>query len=136
MKYFFATTLSLSSLFLFGQSGDSQDSSINTINKIFNSYIKKSENIDSKKNKELFTKVVKSLKNVTDQKNLLVLVNVWMYYDPTDLPTRELVEPIFFNNKKAAAIAVRNRIKNKKKWEMKDRPPYSELYSLLAALAK
>jgi len=136
MKYFFSAILLLSSLFILGQPKNGSESAMNSIRKIFNSYKQLSENIDSKDNKEVFTKSIKSLKTVNNQKDLLLLVDVWMYYDPTDFPTRELVEPIFFDNKSATLTAIKNRIKNKQKWERKDKAPYAELYSLKAALAK
>ena len=112
------------------------ESSIQVVDKIFKSYIKYSESTDLTQNKELMTNALKSLLQSSSNKDLGLLINVWMYYDPTDFPTRQLIEPIFNKNKSAVLIAIDNRLKNKKKWEDKETAPYSDLILLKKQILK
>jgi len=107
-----------------------QGTSYKTIKKIFDSYKTNVDGIDSRENKDAMTKALLSLQNTVTDKELLLLVDVWLYYDPTDFRTRELEMPVFLRNKPAALKAVRTRIKNKRKWESADEAPYSELSGL------
>lgn len=112
------------------------DSAIAVIQKIFLSYRKQSENTETEKNKIAFTNAVQSISVVPGPKKLMILVEAWMYYDPTDFPTRNLLEPVFFRYKSATLKAVNKRIKEKRKWEKPDEAPYSDLFSLRVELAK
>lgn len=77
-----------------------------------------------------------ALQQSVSDKDLPLLVNVWMYYDPTDFPTRSLIEPIFKEHRVAALNAIKKRLLYKKKWENKDNAPYSELITLQKLLSK
>lgn len=112
------------------------DSAIAVIHKIFLSYRKQSENTETEKSKIAFTDAVQSISVVPELKELMILVEVWMYYDPTDFPTRNLLEPVFFRYKSATLKAVNKRIKEKRKWEKPDEAPYSDLFSLRVELTK
>jgi len=103
---------------------------------VFDDYIKYQESSDSQADKNLMTKSLESLNKVTDQKELEILVNVWMYYDPTDFPSRNIVYRILESSRPESIMAVKTRINNKKKWETGDTAPYSELSYLLKQLDK
>ena len=109
---------------------DPDKKSIEIIRRIFKDFIQYEDGIDSYENKEAMKRALKSLPATINENELPLLINVWMYYDATDFPTRELITPIFIKNKKASVIAMKYRINHKKKWESKDSAPYSELIEL------
>jgi len=80
------------------------------------------------------SKSLKSLAIVTKKDELDLLINVWMYYDPTDYPDIPEIFRIFKNNRAHSIQAVKNRIDNKKEWETDERAPYSDLKNLLQRL--
>ena len=81
-------------------------------------------------------KSLESLNKLIDPNELDILINVWMYYDPTDFPSRNLVYKILENSRPQSVKAVKTRISNKKDWETDDTAPYSELNDLLKQLDK
>jgi hypothetical protein len=107
---------------------------ISTIQVIFDDYVKHQESTDSKGNKELMTKSLKSIEKVTNPNEFELLINVWMYYDPTDYMDQPLLYTILENNKPQSVEAVKLRIINKKEWESETSAPYSELKDLLQQL--
>lgn len=109
---------------------------INSIEKVFEDYIKYQESTDSQEDKELMTKSLESLNSVKSQNDLEILINVWLYYDPTDFPTRKLVYRVLKDSRPESIIAVKKRQENKKEWEREDSAPYSELDYLLTELEK
>ena len=113
----------------FGQSGN-QKHSIKQIDQIFDNYIKLNESPDSEDNKIEMESALKSLQEKCDTKYFPKLIDVWMYYNPTDFPTRQLVKPILLRDKAEGLKAIEKRIKKKKKWETRDAAPYSDLLSL------
>ncbi len=115
---------------------ETNNNSIQNIQKIFENYIKYDESTDSPDNKDLMTISLKSLTKVSNPDNLELLINVWMYYDPTDFPSRELVLEVLMKNKSESLDAVIKRMKNKKKWETDEIAPYSDLQGLLIELHK
>jgi len=62
-------------------------------------------------------KSLKSLAIVTDKDELDLLINVWIYYDPTDYPDIPEIYRILKNNRPHSIQADKNRIDNKKEWE-------------------
>jgi hypothetical protein len=104
---------------------------LQNIKQIFDNYIKYEESTDSPDNKNLMISGLKSLINVSNTDDLDLLINVWMYYDPTDFPTRELVLDVLIKNKRESIKAIKTRIKQKKKWETDEIAPYSDLPGLL-----
>lgn len=106
-------------------------SSIQNIKQIFDNYIKYEESTDSPYNKNLMTSCLKSLTKVSNPDDFELLINVWMYYDPTDFPGRELVLDVLNKNKPECIEAVKKRMKQKKKWETDEVAPYSDLPGLL-----
>ncbi|MGG9964658.1 hypothetical protein [Ferruginibacter sp. SUN106] len=106
------------------------------ITKIFKEYVKNEESVDGEDNKALMTKSFKSLAKSCQPGDFPILLNTWMYYDPTDFPTRALIQPIFIKYKTATIKAINNRIKAKKYWESKNRAPYSELWDLKKELSR
>lgn len=109
---------------------DSEEASVQTIRKIFREFIKYEEGIDSYENKDALKKALRSLPATINPNELPLLINVWMYYDATDFPTRDLISPIFLRNKKTTLIAIKKRLAYKKKWESNDTAPYSDLIQL------
>lgn len=109
-------------------------SPIETIHFIFNEYILNQESTDSKANKDLMSVSLKSLSIVTNKDELDILVNVWMYYDPTDYPDIPEIYRILKDSRPHSIEAVKNRIDNKKEWETDDTAPYSDLKNLLQRL--
>ena len=107
-----------------------------SIKKVFDDYVKYQESTDSQDDKDLMTKSLESLNKLTDQNELDIIINVWMYYDPTDFPSRNLVYKILENSRPESIKAVKTRINNKKGWETDDTAPYSELKDLLKQLDK
>jgi hypothetical protein len=131
--------LLLSALFLYVFAANAQPpseakihrESINKIKVIFENYTNSEDSTDSKESTEQMTKSLEQLGNTTEPEELELIINVWMYYDPTDFPTRALVLKVLKSNKPDAIKAVKNRIKNKKSWEKKGSVPYAELNGLL-----
>jgi hypothetical protein len=109
---------------------------IQSIEKVFDNYIKYQESTDSPDNKESMLKSLESLNSIKSQNDLEVLINVWLYYDPTDFPTRGLVYSVLDESKPESIIAVKKRMGSKKEWEREDAAPYSELNYLLTELEK
>ncbi len=103
---------------------------IHVIQRVFKSYIKHSESTDSKDNKAAMEQALTSIHACSRPSDLLLLIDVWMYYDPTDFPTRALINPILENNRTVAITAIEKRLKRKKKWESDDSAPYSDLLAL------
>ena len=103
---------------------------IKTVDKIFKWYIKQSESTDSQRNKDAMEYALKLLVSKSETKGISLLVNVWMYYDPTDFPTRQLIEPIFIKNRKETLTAIDKQLRIKKKWKDKEIAPYSDLIAL------
>ena len=119
-----------------GQKASSSETPIKTVKRVFKDYIKNSESTDSQENKDSISKALKRLQVSSKEKDLSLLIEVWMYYDPTDFPTRGLIEPIFFKNKTSAHNATRMRILMRAKGEDKDSAPFSDLYDLRNRLSK
>ena len=136
MNKFFTILLLTSFSSAFGQTATKTETPIKTVDRVFKSYIKHSEGTDSPTNKDDMKNALHSLQTKSDVKNLQLLINVWMYYDPTDFPTRELIKPIFTKDKTTTLAAINKRLNNKKKWEEKETAPYSDLLSLKNELSK
>lgn len=109
---------------------------VQNIKNIFDDYVKYQESTDSQDDKNLMAKSLESLNKLIDPNELDILINVWMYYDPTDFPSRNLVYKILENSRPQSVKAVKTRISNKKDWETDDTAPYSELNDLLKQLDK
>jgi hypothetical protein len=107
---------------------------IETIRIIFNEFISNQESTDTDFNKELMTNSLKSITVVKDKNDLDLLINVWMYYDPTDYPDIPEIYRILKDSRPHSIEAVKNRIDNKKEWETDNTAPYSELQYLLKRL--
>jgi hypothetical protein len=93
---------------------------IKNIRDIFEDYKTNEEAIESTSNKATMTKSFKSLKNVTNKKDLELLINVWNYYDPTDFSCKTEIYTILKQNKAISIAAVKHRIKHKMSWESDD----------------
>jgi len=109
---------------------------IQTVTQIFNHYVDLSDGTDSETNKEDVKNALISLQEPGNKAVLSLLIDVWMYYDPTDFPTRSLIEPIFIQNKQDALNAIETRLRNKRKTEKTNVAPYSDLIELKQTLSK
>ncbi|MGX7668734.1 FEKKY domain-containing protein [Flavobacterium pedocola] len=118
------------------QATKNAESPINIIKNLFNSYTENQESTESQDNLDAMANSLKSLKTVTNPEDLELLINVWMYYDPTDFPTRNLVYDVLQSNRPKSIEAVKKRIHHKKDWEKEGSAPYSELNVLLKQLEK
>jgi hypothetical protein len=136
MKIIFTSIFSLLFLVSHCQPFQKKEPPIQIVNRNFKVYKSTADNSPSWKIKKEMLDALTELQQSVNDKDLPVLVNVWMYYDPTDFPTRSLIEPIFFKHKMAALNAVNKRLLYKKKWEDKDKAPYSELIALQKQLSK
>jgi hypothetical protein len=109
---------------------------IQNIKNIFDDYVEYQESTDEQDDKNLMTKSLESLNKLIDPNELEILINVWLYYDPTDFPSRNLAYKILQNSRPESIKAVKTRISNKKDWEKDGSAPYSELHDLLKQLEK
>lgn len=107
---------------------------IDNIRKIFENFIKYQESTDSNDNKDLMSKSLKSITSLKNKDELELLINVWMYYDPTDYPDIPEIYRILKDSRNYSIEAVKNRIDKKKEWETGDKAPYSDLKNLLKRL--
>ncbi|MEO8770004.1 MAG: hypothetical protein ABI402_07960 [Ferruginibacter sp.] len=131
MKIIFASILSLVFFISHGQGAKITATPIQIVNRNFKVYISTDDNSPSWKiRKEMLDALTQLQQSVNEKKDFPLLVNVWMYYTPTDFPTRDLVGPIFNKHKVAALQAIDQRLQHKKKWEDKGTAPYSELIEL------
>lgn len=114
-----------------------EQSCMEKIDLIFQDYVSVGESVDSKNNKEIVSECLKSLENeeLTD-KEFNRLIELWMYYDPTDFPTRDLVFNLFKTRKVESIKAIKKRIEAKQEWEDEDNGPFSELTYLIERLEK
>lgn len=110
------------------------EQTIKNIKTVFDAYVKHKETIDTKEHKDLMRKSIESLGTVINQKDLIILINVWMYYDPTDFPGRQLVYTVLERNKEESIKAVKKRLDHKIKGETDETVPYVELNNLLKKL--
>jgi len=109
---------------------------IQTVERIFNNYIKSSGDIDSLDNERAMARALSSLRQESSEKDLPLLINVWMYYDPTNFSVRELIEPIFNKDKPSSLAAINRRLKKKTKGENNKTAPYTDLISLREKMSK
>ena len=126
-------TFTIGSLNSYGQEDKTP---MQTVARIFNQYVEQGATTDSKTNKEKMTLALTELQKTSTRTNLPMLINVWMYYDPTDFPTRKLMEPLFTKDKSAALGAIKNRLKNKKSSEDRSKAPYSDLLAFHERLSE
>jgi hypothetical protein len=105
------------------------------IDLILHDYTSVGESVDSENNKKTITDCLKELESneLTDQ-NFNRLIELWMYYDPTDFPTRDLVFELFKTRKSESINAINKRIDEKESWEDEDNAPFSELKYLIEKL--
>lgn len=107
---------------------------VDKIRKIVENYTKHQESTDSADNKNLMSKSLKSIKSLSNKDELELLIQVWMYYDPTDYPDIPEIYSILKASRPHSIEAIKNRIDNKKEWETDDTAPYSDLKKLLQRL--
>ncbi|MDP4198066.1 MAG: hypothetical protein Q8922_01400 [Bacteroidota bacterium] len=109
------------------------------VRKIFREYVQcgQEESMDLDENKEAMRQALVALKETCQRKDLPLLINVWMYYDPTDFPTDSLIRPVFFEHRADSLASIGYRLKHRKKWERHDDwAPISDLIELKKELSK
>lgn len=104
------------------------------IKSIFDNYKTQEESTDSEQNKNEMKRSIENLALVSNPPELEILIDVWMYYDPTDFPCRSLIFGVLKQHPSASLKAVQNRMANKKKWEDTNTAPFSDLNYLLGQL--
>lgn len=107
---------------------------IENIKTVFENYTKYQESTDSPDDKSLMTKSLKALTIVTNKDDIELLINVWMYYDPTDFLDIPEIYRILKNSKPYSLEVIKTRMDNKKEWETDGSAPYSDLKNLLKRL--
>jgi hypothetical protein len=107
---------------------------IKNIRNIFEDYIQYQESTDSQEDKALMTKSLKSISTVINKDDIDLIINVWMYYDPTDYTDIPEIYRILKASRPYSIEALKNRIGNKKEWETDETAPYSDLKDLLKGL--
>ena len=136
MKIFFSVVLLLIFGTTFGQKKRKTETPFLTIHRILDNYLTNPEATDSQENKDSMMKALKTLQHSGVEDELYLLINVWLYYDPTDFPTRVLINPIFFTNKRETIYQIGIRIENQRKGEKEDTAPFSDLFLLKDTLSK
>lgn len=107
------------------------------IDLIFHYYVSVGESVDSKNNKEIVSECLTRLeREILTDKEFNKLIELWMYYDPTGFPTRDLVFNLFKTMKVESIKAIKKRIETKQKWEDEDSAPFTELTYLIERLEK
>lgn len=109
---------------------------IGRIQNVFIQYADQSDGTDTDQHKLELLKSFGQIGPIQDSSHLQVLLNVWMYYDPTDFPTRPQIESIFKLNKEQTLKAIEFRKKNKRQDEQEGVAPLAELNALSRKLMK
>lgn len=109
---------------------------LKNIKYVFEDYVEHEESTDSNEDKLTMVNSIKSITWVEDYSDYEILLNVWMYYDPTDFEGNEYIFKILSKNKNLSIQAISRRIRNKKDWENHDSAPYSDLFDLIRRLEK
>ena len=109
---------------------------IKTIEYIFYSYVESEDHTDSEDNKKAIAKALEECDTSLSISDLIVILNVWMYYDPVDFSTNDLTEAVLRRNQENAILAIDERIKNRMEWEDESTAPYSDLMLLKQKLFK
>ncbi len=106
---------------------------VDGIRAVLANYVHYGESTDSNENKAIISKALDKLKGKKlSQDDLKLLVNVWMYYDPTDFAdANKKSYALLVANKDESIKAVKYMIANKRDWESENSAPYSELPLLL-----
>lgn len=108
---------------------------LKTVERIFNQYIEFQESTDSQDNLDSIRQSLKILeKEQLTKSDLTLIINIWMYYTVTDFSTLEYTESVLVANREKSIEAVKDRMRNKEKWETNDGAPFSELNMLLEKL--
>jgi hypothetical protein len=109
---------------------------IDAIRAVFSNYVHYGESTDSAENKAIMSKSLNKLKGKKlSQDDLQLLVNIWMYYDPTDFTDGiSKSKELLIANKGDGIKAVKSRIAGRREWENEDSAPYSDLPVLLKEL--
>lgn len=106
-----------------------------TTKRIFDNYNEFQESTDSPSNLDSLKQSLKLLETTqVSQKDLTLVINVWMYYTVTDFSTTEYTWNVLKAHKTKSIRAVKNRIQNKLDWESEHSAPYTDLDGLLNKL--
>jgi len=107
-----------------------QEEAIQVLKGIFEAYTAHEEGIDSEDNKNAVTQHLRRLGTVRRREDLMLLINMWHYYDPTDYSCRQMILDVLLRDKAAAIAALEYRMQHKKRWETGT----TEFHYLLEAL--
>jgi len=104
---------------------------IEKIKRIFADYVKFNESTDSPEDKDEMEKSLNRLRKLQNPNDTKLVLNVWLYYDPTDFPVRQLAYRVLKENKERSILAVKHRLVNPRKSESLESAPFSDLTGLL-----
>lgn len=107
---------------------------IEKIKKIFMNYVKFSESTDSQKDKVEMESSLNLLRKLNNPNDIKLVLNVWLYYDPTDFPSRQLAYKVLKQSKELSILAIKHRMENPRKGESVESAPFSDLTGLLKNL--
>lgn len=109
---------------------------ISKIKKVFDAYIKQEESVDSEENKLKMTNSLEAINELANLEELVLLLDVWMYYDPTDYTGKSLIPSILKNSGEIGIRAIDYRIATLHAWESEASAPISDLIALRKELLK
>ncbi|MFT3796132.1 hypothetical protein [Flavobacterium sp.] len=109
---------------------------LQTVGRIHSAYIAQTETALAQEQRQQMQSALEQLQQSATTEDLPLLLNVWMYFDPTDFPTRELISPILAKDRTASLKAVNQRLAHKQKWETENEAPYSDLIYLKEQLSQ
>lgn len=107
---------------------------IKNIKSVFENFIQNDELMVSSVDIDLMKKSLKSLSALTTQDELELLINVWMYYNPTDFSDTPEIFRILKNSRPQSIVAIKKRIENNKVLDTEESTHYSNLKKLLKQL--
>jgi hypothetical protein len=107
------------------------DKTLIVLKNVFSDYVKYQESTDSEINKRKFINALQQVKNNQLTSAIPLLLDIYLYYYPTDFPTREYVLDVFYSMRGAALVEVeRKLIIERKKIKSEEDWPYDELLYL------
>jgi len=95
----------------FSQSKNNNSEYLKVIKQIHTEFISAEEDTDSEDHKTAMNHALKSIKGTLSVKEIDLLIQVWLQYDPMDYPTKDLVFPILKNNIKTTLLAIEKLLK-------------------------
>lgn len=106
------------------------DAAIKDIKRIFTEYTQSGESVDSKEDKKLMVSSLNKIKIAPDSTEYRLILDVWMYYDPTDFDDEANISRILMIDRAKSVAAILTRMAHKEDWESPEHAPLSDLDDL------